>query len=231
MKDGINSRVSRLVTGSIHSFLDSVEKAVPEAVMEQAIREVDDAISDVRSELSQIISERHIALTRLADENRRHEELEEKIEHALSRDREDLAEAAVARQLDIEAQLPIIEQRIQECSSKQDELEGFISALQARQREMEDELHSIRSHKREAENLAAGNSFTQVSEDAQAKADRAASAFDKAKQNIPGSDLDPKSPATEEKKKLVELDNLARGNRIKERLAQIKAGRTGSDVE
>ena len=51
-----------------------------------------------------VTARKHLASERLMEENRKHEDLSEKIEFALKESREELAEAAVARQLDIEAQ-------------------------------------------------------------------------------------------------------------------------------
>ena len=54
MTDTIASRVTRVVSGSVHALLDAVESAAPEATMAQAIREVDRVIDDVRAELGRV---------------------------------------------------------------------------------------------------------------------------------------------------------------------------------
>jgi len=222
MSDNLSGRVGRLVSGGLHSLIDKMERAAPEAVMGQAIREVQDAIEEVRGELAKVITERHMAVKRLADENRRYEELTQKAELALAQQHEDLAEAAVGRQLDIEAQLPIIEQRIQVCAERQGELEGFVLALQARQREMEDELRTITTTRREAENLAAQTSCNQVEVGVHNKVEHAASAFDRARGSVAGATTGVPQPTPAEAKQLQELDNLARKNRISERMATLK---------
>ena len=106
MAENIASRVGRLISGTANMLVDSVENAAPEMVMEEANREVDRAIDDVRAELGQVLSKQHMATRRLADENTKHSELSEKIEIALKQGRDDLAEPAVAQLLDIEAQIP-----------------------------------------------------------------------------------------------------------------------------
>ena len=63
---------------------------------------------------------------------------------ALTNERDDLAEAAVSNQLDIEAQIPILEHTITECGENERELESYIVALQAKKREMKDELKVYR---------------------------------------------------------------------------------------
>ena len=51
MAENIASRVGRLISGTANMVVDTVENMAPEMVMEEAIREVDRAIDDVRAEL------------------------------------------------------------------------------------------------------------------------------------------------------------------------------------
>ena len=53
----------------------------------------------------------------------------------LTAGRDDLAEAGIAEQMDIEARLPILENTIADCAAQEKELEGFIAALQAKTRD------------------------------------------------------------------------------------------------
>ena len=71
-----------------------------------------------------------------------------------------LAEAAIAQQLDIEAQIPVLEATIADSGSKEKELEGYITALQAKKREMQDELRLYRESVIESETVAAGGTQT-----------------------------------------------------------------------
>ena len=61
MNDGLISRVKRLVTGSVHGLVDSIESAAPETVMREAIREIDEAANEVRTQLGRTIANRHHA--------------------------------------------------------------------------------------------------------------------------------------------------------------------------
>ena len=51
MAETLASRVGRLISGTANSLVDAIENAAPEIVMEQALREIDQAIDDVRAEL------------------------------------------------------------------------------------------------------------------------------------------------------------------------------------
>ena len=220
MAEGISARVARIVGASLNALVDAVEDASPELVMQQAIREVDLAIDDVRNELGRILARKHVAAARLLDENRRHEELAEKIALALPEGRDDLAEAAIGRQLDIEAQTPVIDRAIAECAEREAELEGFVAALLARRREMRDELRQFA----EARSGAAADP-TAVGSDARGgadtRADRARSAFDEVlarNVGVVGAATDIRTA-----KKLAELDDLARSHAVRARLADAKA--------
>ena len=59
--------------------------------------------------------------------------------------RDDLAEAGIAEQMDIEARLPVLENTIADCAAQEKELEGFIAALQAKKREMQQQLQDWRA--------------------------------------------------------------------------------------
>ena len=222
MADTIATRVGRLISGSVNALIDAVENAAPETVMQQAIREIDAAIDEVRAELGKVLAGKHLAAKRIADENRRHEELTDQIELALKQGREDLAETAVARQFDIEAQLPVLESSIADSVTQQKELEGYIAALGARRREMDTELNQYRAAQRQAAQAAAtAGTGAPAGGGAARKVGQAENAFNRVmtrNAGVPGS-----SPMGADAAKLAELEELARRNRIQERLAEIKA--------
>lgn len=225
MAEGLAKRVGRIISGSINAMVDAVEGAAPEMVMEEAIREIDAAIDDVRGEMGKAIAAKHLANKRLAEKNGKHEDLAEKIELAVAQGRDDLAEAAISHQLDIEAQIPVLEQTIAEHSEREKELEGYISALQAKKREMKEELATYRKS-------VAGNKTADASGSAASgankhsvnkKIDDATSAFDRILEKQTGLGTvrgDAKTAA-----KLAELETIARENRIRERLAAIKTAK------
>ena len=93
MTDTIASRVMRVVGGSVHALLDAVENAAPEATMAQAIREVDQAIEEVRAELGRVEAVKHLATSSLNKLNTQKETLAEQIEIAMSKGDEALARA------------------------------------------------------------------------------------------------------------------------------------------
>ncbi|WP_421723992.1 PspA/IM30 family protein [Bauldia sp.] len=223
MSEALVSRVKRLVSGGVNSLVDAVENASPETVMKEAVREIDAATDQVRDELGIIVANKHLANKRLMDASVRHEELGAKIQVAMTEGRDDLAEAAIARQLDLEAQIPVLESAIKDASVEEAELEGYISALQARKREMEEELQSFRASR----NTGGGDSG--VAPGAQASAERKASKAEDAFNRVMSSSSGLPGMAASDRRddaKIAELETLARKNRIRERLAALKAGDT-----
>jgi len=220
MSEGIAASVGRIISGSVNAVIDAVENAAPETVMEQAIREVDSATDEVRTELGRVLANRHLANRRLMEENRKHEELSANIQLAVNEGRDDLAEAAVARQIDIEAQIPVLENAIAESVEKEHELEGYVQALQAKKREMAEELRQFRDSR--AETSLPTGSAAATSGSISNKVEKANAAFDRilaSNANLPGRSTADMADAA----KMAELEALSRKNRIQERLAAIKA--------
>ncbi len=213
--------VKRLVSGSANMIVTAVESLAPEMVMEEAVREVDSAIDDVRTELGQVMTRQYHATRRLAGENKKHEELSVSIKVALNEGRDDLAEAGVERLLDIEAQIPVLESAIGETREAQIELEGYVAALRGRKAEMKEELREFRASQKEAAASGGGDGSGPQGSDTERRVEKASEAFDRAMEiggGIGGGDApDRKSAAAN-----AELEQLARKNRVNERLARFK---------
>ena len=217
MKEGLIKRISRIISASANAVVDSVENATPQLVMEQAIREIDDAIADVRDQLGKSEATKYLSSKALNDENIRHASLGEQIEVAVQQGRDDLAEAAIAKQMDIEAQIPVLEKTIAETDQEIGELNSYISALQGKKREMREQLREFVKANEHVINGA--TSDQQGGSRATAdKVDQATGAFNRIMENVGV----PTTVSGADASKLAELEELARGNRIKERLAKIK---------
>jgi len=153
------------------------ENIAPEVVMEQSIREVDKVINNVRAILGNTIVAKHINTKKLSEKNNYYEELSLQIEHAIREVRDDLAEAAVSKQIDVEAQVPVLENAITACCEREKELEGYISALSAKKRELKDELVAFRQSQSEISTNGDVSSVTSAS--IEASMDEATSAFER----------------------------------------------------
>ena len=220
MSETLSRRVGRLVSGGFHALIDAAENLAPEAVMNESIREIERAVDEVRAELGKVLAQKHLAAKKMADESNRHEAIDANLQAAVDTGRDDLAEAGIAEQMDIEARLPILENTIADCAAQEKELEGFIAALQAKKREMQQQLQDWRAAQQSmgTGKTAGGNGsdLNRIARDAE----KSGNAFDRVmgRQNSIHSSTDAAQLA-----KLKELEDLSRNNRIAERLAALKA--------
>jgi phage shock protein A len=220
MVETLRARVGRVIAGGVHALLDKLEDQAPEAMMQQAVRELDKVADEVRQELGRTAANRHLAQQQHADLNRRHTELSIHIEQALAQQREDLARAAVARQLDIEAQLPVLEGTLGDLAKEEAELKGYADALQGKKRDMEDAIAAYRTSRLRTESAVASAAGAGK---VQAKADNATAAFDRVYQRQTGLTTAAQGASLEQGARLKELDDMVRSNKVEERLAQFKS--------
>lgn len=220
MSETLSRRVGRLVSGGFHALIDAAENLAPEAVMNESIREIERAVDEVRAELGKVLAQKHLAAKKMADESNRHEAIDANLQAAVDAGRDDLAEAGIAEQMDIEARLPILENTIADCAAQEKELEGFIAALQAKKREMQQQLQDWRAAQQSMGTGKTvggnGSDLNRIARDAE----KSGNAFDRVmgRQNSVHSSTDAAQLA-----KLKELEDLSRNNRIAERLAALKA--------
>jgi phage shock protein A len=212
-----------VIAGSLHALLDKLEDQAPEATMEQAIREVEAIADDVRSELGKATANRHLAQQQHAELNKRHLQLSENIETAIVEKREDLARVAVSRQLDIEAQLPVLETTLADLVREENELKGYVDALLGKRREMQEALNNYRTSRARAEAAVANVSASSAS----GRLENATGAFDNVYQRQTGLNVVGHAASLEQAGRLRELEELSRNNKIDERLAKLKAARPG----
>ena len=226
MQDKLTNRVGRIISGSLNSLVSALENSVPEAVLEEALREIDAATDELRTELGKVIAQRHLAERRLTAEKRTHHHLSGQIEIAISEQRDDLAKAAIARQLDIEAQIPVLETAIEECNDQEQEEEGYIRALLARKRQMQEELRQFQRDQSQRRRPRSGDSSSAAGPCTEEKVARAESTFDRIMHHGAGQETIGSADRQRSASQLAELEELTRKNRIEERMAAIKGQMT-----
>lgn len=218
MSESISRRAARLLSATLNSLMDSFEDIAPESLMEQAIREIDEVIDEARSELGKHTAQKYLAEKRLDEEKSRHHKISFQIEEAVKSGRDDLASAGISEQMDIEARIPALESSVTECGAREKELGIFIAALQSKKRDMRSEMSVLKKTQTDHPPVSSeGNRLG-------ARAEKAEETFDRIMERssgLPGRGMNPDSAG-----RLAELENLARKNRIEERLAAIKAGRS-----
>lgn len=222
MSETLKTRVGRVIAGSVHALLDRIEDQAPEAMMEQSVREADAIIDEVRHELGVISANRHLSQQQHASLNSQHAKLAAQIDEALAGAREDLARAAVARQLDIEAQLPVLETTLGEYTRQENELQGYVAALLAKKREMQDALSEFRKS-RASTGATASPKGGGAGGTAEQRIDQVSGAFDRIYERQTGLSGTARGNTLQQAARLKELDDMVRENKIAERMVQLKA--------
>lgn len=221
MSESLARRVGRLVSGGFHAVLDAAENCAPEAVMQENVLELERAIDEVRTELGKVLAQKHLTAKKLADENNQHETLAEQIALAVQSGRDDLAQAGIAQQLDIEARVPVLENSLADLGSQERELDAFVAALLAKQREMQVALHDWQRSQAAATGVALnGTSADKIAQIARA-ASKSGDSFNRVMQRQGGVPVVEQVNAAA----LQDLADLSRKAQIEARLAALKSGK------
>lgn len=223
MSESLKARVGRVIAGGAHALIDHLEDLAPEAAMEQAIREAGRIVEDVRADLGRASANRHLAEQQLTALQQQHEELSGLAAHAVAQQRDDLARAAVARQLDVEAQLPVLTAALEDLRQQEHELRGYVEALRSKQREMQEALGQFqRSRAARPDGGDPGGVAERPIPSAQARMAQTGAAFERLFGRHTGLRSLPVNGNDQEDAKLRELEELSRRHRIDERLAQLR---------
>lgn len=208
------SRIGRVISGMTHAAISAAEQSNPQAVMEQAIREIDAAADEVRVELGKALAEQHRVDARRKELLRERDELDEKLKLAVAQGRDDLAESGIARQLDIEAQASVLDRLLDDVADRIAQLNQSLDAVNASRREAEERLKELLK----SQHAAAQDAVTSG-----AGKNSAARKVERAEAVISRVSGVPNGPAHEQAKAIDELNRLAREQAIQDRLAQLKS--------
>jgi len=104
LHEGILARMGRLLAAIASQTIDNAESSNKVALVKQAIREIDAGADEARYALGRSRAEEFRLKRRREEMDKEIATLAEKIRLAVSENREDLARAGVARQIDLESQ-------------------------------------------------------------------------------------------------------------------------------
>ena len=221
MAEAIFARVSRIFSAKVEDAVDRMEQAGGETVMREAVREADRAIDEVKAQLEATMARRLQAARQQLMLAKRVEELTAKAKFALDEGREDLAEAALSRQLDLEAQNGKLDETQAQARTEETRLEEGLTALKSRKAQMEEALAAYAIAQREA--AVGGDGKTRPERSAEKKVDAAEQAFNRAMQGAGGLGLTRTDADTINR--VAEIDGLQKSAAVTERLAALKAQR------
>jgi len=218
MAESLFLRVRRLLSARVEDTVDKMELAGGDAVMREAIREVDRAIDDVRGDQEAAMARRLQAARQqkmLAD---RVAQLNEKAKFAIAEGRDDLAEAALSRAIDFENESAKLDNVQNVAAEEEARLDDNLAALKTRKQQMEEALSAFEISQREAELGGDGPGRTERA--VEKKVERAEQAFDRAMTGAGGVGFTRADADTINR--VAEIDGMQKSATVAARLAALK---------
>ena len=214
---GIFSRLADIVNSNINAILDRAED--PEKIIRLIIQEMEDTLVEVRSSAVRTIAEKKEIERRIAQLEREQEEWQRRAELALTKEREDLAKAALlakARVAEALASLQRQRNQIEDALAKQNE---DIAKLQAKLADAKAREKAIVARQSTAANRIKLRTrlYDERITDAFARFEQVERALDEVEGKVESFDLGRKKSLSEE------LAGLEAENGVEEELKALKA--------
>ena len=127
---GIFSRLSDIINSNINSLLDKAED--PEKMIRMVIQEMEETLVEVRSTSARIIADKKELVRRNSKLANQAEDWQQKAELALSKDREDLAKAALLEKSAINDVIELVQEDMKKLDESLDKLSSEIEQLQTK---------------------------------------------------------------------------------------------------
>lgn len=127
---GIFSRLSDIVNSNLNAMCDTAED--PEKMIRLIIQEMEDTLVEVRSASARILADKKTQERQLASMKSQATTWEEKAKLALSKDREDLARAALHEKRRVEADVTALESELVLANDHIEQLHLEVGQLQAK---------------------------------------------------------------------------------------------------
>jgi phage shock protein A len=216
--ESIIARVSRLLSAKLEDSIDRLEQAGGPDVMREAIREVDRAIDQISSDHEAAMARRLQAarLQRMVSE--RVDQLMEKAKFAVCEGRDDLAEAALSRQIDFEQQTANLDEVQAQAREDELRLENCVAALQTRKKQMDDALSAFLVSQSQA--ATGGDGPVHAVRNVENQVARSEQAFERAMAGVGGVGFTRADALTINR--VAELDGLQRSATVAARMAKLK---------
>lgn len=132
------------VLGGLGNLVGALDGGGSESVIRGAIAAIERALGEAESEAAMLLDLREQTESQLHDAKARGAGLSEAAVAAIETCRDDVAERAVAEQLDLEGLAAVLERSLAGLARRECELEGYLAALAAHKYELEAGLAAYR---------------------------------------------------------------------------------------
>jgi len=127
---GIFSRFADIVNSNINSLLDSAED--PKKMIRLIIQEMEETLVEVRSSCARMLADKKELQRRIQRSEADAQNWEAKAKLAISKERDDLARAAIAEKTAIEEELIIVQNEMEQIEEHLDGLNDEVAQLQVK---------------------------------------------------------------------------------------------------
>jgi phage shock protein A len=218
MAEQIFQRVRRILNARLEDAVDRMERSGSDSVMREAIREVGRAIDQIQVDYEAVMSSRLLAVRQQKALRKKAIELTDKAKFALAEGREDLAEAALGRQVDFEEQAGKLDAVWTQAGEEEVRLSENLAALKTRKQQMEEALDAFLASRRDA--ALGGDEPTKPPRWVERRVDRAEKAFERAMSNAGRAGYT--RPGAEAISRVAEIDVMQKHALVAARLAALK---------
>lgn len=220
---GIFSRFADIVNANLNVLLDKAED--PAKMIRLIIQEMEDTLVEVRTTSARTIAEKKDLTRKIARLNEEVEAWQQKAELALSKDREDLAKAALVEKKQLQEMAADMEKQLETVEANLDQLNTEIGQLQDKLQDAKSRQSALlMRHKTASSRLKVREQLYSSSvDDAMEKFDSYERKLDNLEANVDAQALGRKKTLAEE------IDNLEEDEKLDAELAELKAKVTGKD--
>lgn len=213
---GIFSRLSDIINSNINSLLDKAED--PEKMIRMVIQEMEETLVEVRSTTAKIIADKKELVRRNEKLAKQSEDWQQKAELALSKQREDLAKAALIEKAQVNEVIELVNEDMHKLDESLDKLSREIEQLQlklndARARQKAMMMRHTATQSRQAVNSKLYNT----------NIDNAMNRFEHFERKIETMESEIEASVIGKKGIAAEFEALEKDGKIEQELAALKA--------
>ncbi|WP_462160607.1 phage shock protein PspA [Pseudoalteromonas maricaloris] len=212
---GIFSRFADIVNSNINAILDKAED--PEKMVRLIIQEMEDTLVEVRSTSAKTLAEKKELTRRLDQLKAQVDDWQTKAELALSKEREDLARAALLEKQKSAEDVAALEKELEHVDTHIEKLQQEVSTLQDKLADAKARQKAIVLRQRSAESRLEVKKALDSS-----KVDDALNRFERYESKIDGLESQIESYDLGKKSLADEIANLQKNEKIDDELEQLK---------